>query len=56
MDRQKAGRCKIEKRYVGDVVVAVINGDLDLGPWEQIFYGEFDGNREKRVIIKIAGE
>ncbi len=39
-----------------EVVVAITDGDLDLGPWEQIFYGEFDGRREKRVLIKIIGE
>jgi secondary thiamine-phosphate synthase enzyme len=39
-----------------EVVVAVTDGKLDFGPWEQIFYGEFDGNRTKRVLIKIIGE
>ncbi|HOV70159.1 MAG TPA: secondary thiamine-phosphate synthase enzyme YjbQ [Clostridia bacterium] len=39
-----------------EVVVAVTNGRLDFGPWEQIFYGEFDGKREKRVMVKIIGE
>ncbi len=39
-----------------EVVVAVTDGKLDLGPWEQIFYGEFDGKRRKRVLIKIIGE
>ncbi len=39
-----------------EVVVAVTNGKLDFGPWEQIFYGEFDGNRRKRVLVKIIGE
>lgn len=39
-----------------EVVVAVTGGKLDLGPWEQIFYGEFDGKRKKRVLIKIIGE
>jgi len=39
-----------------EVVVAVTEGRLDFGPWEQIFYGEFDGRREKRVLIKIIGE
>jgi secondary thiamine-phosphate synthase enzyme len=39
-----------------EVVVAVSNGRLDFGPWEQIFYGEFDGQRRKRVLIKIIGE
>ncbi len=39
-----------------EVVVAVTAGRLDLGPWEQIFYGEFDGRRRKRVLVKIIGE
>lgn len=39
-----------------EVVVAVTNGKLDLGTWEQIFYGEFDGKRNKRVLVKIIGE
>ena len=39
-----------------EVVVAVTDGKLDLGPWEQIFYGEFDGRRRKRVLVKIIGE
>jgi secondary thiamine-phosphate synthase enzyme len=39
-----------------EVVVAITAGQLDLGPWEQIFYGEFDGMRRKRVLIKIIGE
>ena len=39
-----------------EVVVAVTNGKLDFGPWEQIFYGEFDGKRRKRVLIKAIGE
>ncbi len=39
-----------------EVVVAVTEGRLDFGPWEQIFYGEFDGMREKRVLVKIIGE
>ncbi len=39
-----------------EVVVAVTEGRLDFGPWEQIFYGEFDGKRQKRVLIKIIGE
>ncbi len=39
-----------------EVVVAITNGRLDLGPWEQIFYGEFDGQRPKRVLVKIIGE
>ncbi len=47
MKRQIMGR---------EVVVAVTAGKLDLGPWEQIFYGEFDGRRRKRVLVKIIGE
>ncbi len=39
-----------------EVVVAITNGQLDFGPWEQIFYGEFDGKRRKRVLVKIIGE
>ena len=39
-----------------EVVVAVTDGKLDFGPWEQIFYGEFDGRRPKRVLIKVIGE
>ncbi len=39
-----------------EVVVAITNGELDFGPWEQIFYGEFDGKRRKRVLVKIIGE
>jgi secondary thiamine-phosphate synthase enzyme len=39
-----------------EVVVAVTGGRLDLGPWEQVFYGEFDGKRRKRVLVKIIGE
>ena len=39
-----------------EVIVAVTDGQLDFGPWEQIFYGEFDGKRKKRVLVKIIGE
>ena len=39
-----------------EVVVAITDGELDFGPWEQIFYGEFDGKRKKRVLVKIIGE
>jgi secondary thiamine-phosphate synthase enzyme len=39
-----------------EVVVAITDGKLDFGPWEQIFYGEFDGQRKKRVLVKIIGE
>jgi secondary thiamine-phosphate synthase enzyme len=47
----------IKRTIMGrEVVVAVTNGSLDFGPWEQIFYGEFDGKRRKRVLVKIIGE
>jgi secondary thiamine-phosphate synthase enzyme len=47
----------LKRQVMGrEVVVAVTNGKLDLGPWEQIFYGEFDGRRPKRVLVKIIGE
>ena len=39
-----------------EVTLAITNGELDLGPWEQVFYGEFDGRRKKRVLIKIIGD
>jgi len=39
-----------------EVIIAITNGKLDFGPWEQVFYGEFDGRRDKRVLIKIIGE
>ena len=47
----------IKRQLMGrEVVVAITGGDLDFGPWEQIFYGEFDGRRRKRVLVKIIGE
>lgn len=47
----------LKRQLMGrEVVVAVTRGKLDFGPWEQIFYGEFDGMRDKRVLIKIIGE
>jgi secondary thiamine-phosphate synthase enzyme len=47
----------LKRQVMGrEVVVAVTNGRLDFGPWEQIFYGEFDGRRPKRVLVKIIGE
>lgn len=47
----------LKRQVMGrEVVVAITNGKLDLGPWEQIFYGEFDGRRKKKVLIKIIGE
>jgi len=51
------GDAHLKRTIMGrEVVVAVTNGSLDLGPWEQIFYGEFDGKRRKRVLVKIIGE
>ena len=47
----------LKRQVMGrEVVVAVTNGRLDFGTWERIFYGEFDGNRRKRVLVKIIGE
>ena len=47
----------LKRQIMGrEVVVAITSGKLDLGPWEQIFYGEFDGRRRKRALIKIIGE
>ncbi|MEO9308775.1 MAG: secondary thiamine-phosphate synthase enzyme YjbQ [Nitrososphaera sp.] len=47
----------LKRQIMGrEVVVAITDGDLDFGPWEQIFYGEFDGMRPKRVLVKIIGE
>ena len=47
----------LKRQIMGrEVTVAVTNGKLDFGPWEQIFYGEFDGHRAKRVLVKIIGE
>ncbi len=47
----------IKRTIMGrEVVVAITNGQLDFGPWEQIFYGEFDGKRRKRVLVKIIGD
>ena len=46
----------IKRQVMGrEVVIAITNGRLDFGPWEQIFYGEFDGRRKKRVLVKIIG-
>jgi secondary thiamine-phosphate synthase enzyme len=51
------GDAHIKRQLMGrEVVVAVTEGKLDFGPWEQIFYGEFDGGRRKRVLVKIIGE
>ena len=47
----------LKRQIMGrEVVVAITNGELDFGTWEQIFYGEFDGMRDKRVLVKIIGE
>ena len=51
------GDAHLKRQVMGrEVVVAVTGGKLDFGPWEQIFYGEFDGGRRKRVLVKIIGE
>lgn len=51
------GDAHLKRQIMGrEVVVAVTEGKLDFGPWEQVFYGEFDGGRRKRVLIKIIGE
>ncbi|MCX5632089.1 MAG: secondary thiamine-phosphate synthase enzyme YjbQ [Phycisphaerae bacterium] len=51
------GDAHLKRTIMGrEVVVAVTDGRLDFGPWEQIFYGEFDGRRKKRVLVKIIGE
>jgi len=51
------GDAHLKRQVMGrEVVVAVTDGKLDFGPWEQIFYGEFDGRRRKRVLVKIIGE
>ena len=51
------GDAHLKRQIMGrEVVVAVTAGRLDFGPWEQIFYGEFDGGRRKRVLVKIIGE
>ncbi len=60
-DHNKTGEdnadAHLKRQVMGrDVVVAITNNELDFGPWEQIFYGEFDGRRKKRVLVKIIGE
>ena len=51
------GDAHLKRQVMGrEVVGAVTNGKLDFGPWEQIFYGEFDGRRRKRVLVKVLGE
>jgi secondary thiamine-phosphate synthase enzyme len=47
----------LKRQVMGrEVVVSITNGKLDFGPWEQIFYGEFDGQRQKRVLVKVIGD
>jgi secondary thiamine-phosphate synthase enzyme len=47
----------LKRQIMGrEVVIAITNGKLDFGPWEQIFYGEFDGQRNKKILIKVMGE
>ena len=60
-DHNKTGEdnadAHLKRQVMGrEVVIAITNGQLDFGPWEQIFYGEFDGRRKKRVLVKIIGE
>ena len=60
-DHNKTGEdnadAHLKRQVMGrEVVVAITNGKLDFGPWEQIFYGEFDGKRAKRVLVKIIGD
>ena len=51
------GDAHLKRQVMGrEVVVAITDGKLDFGPWEQIFYGEFDGRRRKRVLVKVIGE
>lgn len=51
------GDAHLKRQIMGrEVVIAITDGRLDFGPWEQIFYGEFDGRRKKRVLVKIIGE
>ena len=57
MTGEDNGDSHLKRTIMGrEVVVAITNSNLDFGPWEQIFYGEFDGKRRKRVMIKIIGE
>ena len=60
-DHNKTGEdnadAHLKRQVMGrEVVIAITNGELDFGPWEEIFYGEFDGKRPKRVLVKIIGE
>jgi secondary thiamine-phosphate synthase enzyme len=57
MTGEDNGDAHLKRQVMGrEVVVAVTDGQLDFGPWEQIFYGEFDGRRRKRVLVKIIGD
>lgn len=47
---------RMRRQIMGREIVAITKGKLDFGPWEQIFYGEFDGHRPKRVLVKVIGE
>lgn len=54
---EENGDAHLKRQIMGrEVVVAITKGRLDFGPWEQIFYGEFDGRRNKRVLVKVIGE
>jgi secondary thiamine-phosphate synthase enzyme len=56
-DGEDNAEAHLKRTVMGrEVVVAITNGKLDFGPWEQIFYGEFDGQRRKRVLVKIVGK
>lgn len=57
VDYKKNAHSHLMRTIMGrEVVVAITNGKLDLGPWEQVYYAEFDGQRKKRVLIKVIGE
>ena len=55
-EKQVATNLRVSQVMGREVVVAITDGKLDFGTWEQIFYGEFDGKRRKRVLVKIIGE
>jgi secondary thiamine-phosphate synthase enzyme len=57
MTGEDNGDAHLKRAIMGrEVVVAITKGKMDFGPWEQIFYGEFDGQRKKRVLVKVIGE
>lgn len=60
MDARKATKAKVKREdetiIANKILVSITGGRLDFGPWEQIFYGEFDGRRKKRALVKIIGE